>query len=135
MRLTTCTVLKNNIIYRYRFRADEQDWSHAQKPKTLYSMPVDTGSPKHETIVKMLCDDTNLYLLAICCDDQQYVTPDSQKEMALAIVMICITPGSCGKKNNGFGFGVNAMNAQKEVLFSTNEPDISLGQQMVFSSS
>ncbi|MBK9563865.1 MAG: carbohydrate binding family 9 domain-containing protein [Saprospiraceae bacterium] len=126
---------ETNYMYRLKIttssividgRADEQDWTHAQEAKNfILNAPVDTGSPKHETIVKMLCDDTNLYLLAICYDDQQYVTQTLKRDGFGNSDEFALLLDPVGKKANGFGFGVNAMNAQTEVLLSTNEPDIS----------
>ncbi len=106
-------------------KPDDPGWATAPEAKNfILNAPVDVGKPKNETIVKMLYDDANLYLLAICFDDSNYVIQtlkrdgfgNNSDEFAIFIDPV-------GSKANGFGFGVNAMGAQSEAIFSPGSAD------------
>jgi hypothetical protein len=107
-------------------KPDDQSWAPAQEAKNfVLNAPIDTGKPKYQTVVKMLFDNANLYLLAICYDDPNYVTQTLKRDGFGNSDEFALLLDPVGKKANGFGFGVNAMGAQTEVLLSGNNPDIS----------
>jgi hypothetical protein len=107
-------------------KADEEDWLLANEAKNFtLNQPLDVGSPKQNTVVKMLCDDANLYLLAVCYDDANYVIQTLKRDGFGNSDEFAILLDPVGKKANGFGFGVNAMGAQTEVLISNGNADIS----------
>ncbi len=105
-------------------KANEQDWLNAnQLTNFVLNQPVDVGVPKYQTVVKMLCDEANLYILAICYDDPNYVIQTLKRDEFGRSDEFAVLIDPVGKKANGFGFGVNAMGAQTEVLLSTGEAD------------
>ena len=71
----------------------------------------------------MLYDEANIYLLAICHDDQNYVIQTLKRDEFGRSDEFALLIDPVGKKANGFGFGVNAMGAQTEVLLSVGEAD------------
>jgi hypothetical protein len=127
----------NDIDYIYKLKKitsfvkidgvpDDKDWASAQEAKNfILNAPVDVGKPKNETIVKMLYDDANIFLLAICYDDPNHVIQTLKRDGFGNSDEFALLIDPVGKKANGFGFGVNANNAQTEVLLSVNDPDIS----------
>ncbi len=104
--------------------ADESGWSEPKEAKDfILNAPIDTGKPKNETIVKMLFDDANLYVLAICYDDMHYVIQSLKRDVFENSDVFGIFIDPVGSKANGFGFGVNAMGAQSEAIFSPGSAD------------
>lgn len=104
--------------------ADEPDWDNAERAENfILNAPVDNATPSQATVVRMLCDHAHLYLFADCYDDPQYIIQTLKRdgfgdsdEFALLI-----DPG--GKKANGYGFGVNVMGAQTEVIIFPSGSD------------
>ncbi len=120
------TLKKATSLIKVDGDQDDSDWSLAHEAKDfVLNAPVDVGKPKNQTMVKMLYDDAHLYLLAICYDDPNYVTQTLKRDGFGNSDEFALLIDPVGKKTNGFGFGVNAMNAQTEVLLSVNDADIS----------
>ncbi|MBK8517683.1 MAG: hypothetical protein IPL55_15790 [Saprospiraceae bacterium] len=104
--------------------AEESDWSKAQEVKDfILNAPVDNAAPKQITRVRMLCDDNNLYLLAVCYDDADYIIQTLKRDGFGNSDEFAVLIDPVGKKANGFGFGVNALGAQTEVILSPGNAD------------
>ena len=104
--------------------ADEPGWNEAIEAQNfILNAPIDTGKPKNETVVKILFDDANLYVLAICYDDMNYVIQSLKRDVFENSDVFGIFIDPVGSKANGFGFGVNAMGAQSEAIFSPGSAD------------
>ncbi|HMP31014.1 MAG TPA: DUF5916 domain-containing protein, partial [Saprospiraceae bacterium] len=115
---------KANGVINIDGKPEELDWVSANEAKNFtLNQPTDIGLPKYETVVKMLYDDDNLYVLAICFDDPNYVIQTLKRDAFGRSDEFALLIDPVGKKANGFGFGVNAMGAQTEVLISVGQAD------------
>lgn len=106
---------------------DDKAWQQAEEiSKFVLNAPIDNAPPDKNTRVKLLCDDDNLYVLAVCFDDPDHIIQTLRRdgfsgdsdEFAFLIDPV-------GNRANGYGFGVNAMGAQTEVILSADDADAS----------
>lgn len=118
---------KTSEVVRIDGIVDESGWMQADIINNfVLNAPIDNAPPDHSTSVRLLCDDDNLYMLAECYDDKNHVIQTLKRdgfsgdsdELAFLIDPV-------GNKANGYGFGVNAMGAQTEVILSPDENDAS----------
>jgi hypothetical protein len=101
---------------------NENSWIIADTTSNFHqSFPFDTGYAKSKTVCRLTYDDKNLYISAVCYDEiegdniiqslkRDYSFPISD---AFAVV---IDPFK--DKTNGFNFGVNPLNVQREGLIA-----------------
>ncbi|MBK8699641.1 MAG: carbohydrate binding family 9 domain-containing protein [Saprospiraceae bacterium] len=104
--------------------AEDSAWQDAFvcEPFTLNS-PIDNAPPFNRTEVKMLFDESNLYVLAICYDEPTYVIQTLKRDNFGDSDEFAVLIDPIGKKSNGFGVGVNAMGAQSEVIIFPGNVD------------
>ena len=103
---------------------DESSWTTAQIASDFtLNAPIDNAPPAKNTEVKMLCDQENIYLLAVCYDDMNYVIQTLKRDGFGNSDEFAILIDPVGNKASGYGFGVNAMGAQTEVIISPKNVD------------
>ncbi|MBK9687963.1 MAG: carbohydrate binding family 9 domain-containing protein [Saprospiraceae bacterium] len=104
----------------------EDAWKEATIADSFtLNAPVDQKPATLKTEVSLLCDDKNIYLLAICYDDANYIIQTLKRDGFGDSDEFAFLIDPVGKKANGFGFGINAMGAQTEVILSPEDTDAS----------
>jgi len=104
--------------------ADESDWKTASIINTfVLNAPVDNAIPTQKTEVRLLFDASNIYVHAICYDDPNYIIQTLKRDAYGDSDEFSILIDPVGNKASGFGFGVNAMGAQTEVIISPEDAD------------
>ncbi len=104
--------------------ANEKSWMEAEVfSNFILNAPIDNVPPKRQTRVKMLCDKANLYVLAECDDDQNYVIQTLKRDGFGNSDEFAFLLDPVGNKASGYGFGVNVMGAQTEVIISPSNVD------------
>ncbi len=100
-------------------KGDESDWENAQWEGNFYQhFPYDTSQAKSQTKFKVLSGKTGIYFLIRCYDqhpNKDYVVQSLKRDFSFPIsdaVSVTITPFEDGQ--NGFAFGVNPENSQRE---------------------
>lgn len=102
----------------------EGSWSMAdQNSDFVQNKPVDGIAAGNKTEVRLLCDKTNLYVFAICYDQQDLVINTLKRDNYGDSDEFGVLIDPQGQKSNGYGFGVNAFGAQTEVLLQLNDSD------------
>jgi hypothetical protein len=97
--------------------SDEPDWDNAERAENfILNAPIDNAPPSQSTVVRMLYDQANLYLFADCFDDPHYIIQTLKRDGFGGSDEFAVLIDPVGKKANGYGFGVNAMGAQTEVI-------------------
>ena len=100
----------------------EQAWKTADVAKDFYQIfPTDTTYSITKTEVKILFDDEQLYIAAICYDDLEgdYIIQSLKRDFSYPIsdaFAVFIDP--FGDQTNGFSFAVNPLGVQREGLIS-----------------
>ncbi len=103
---------------------DEQSWKTAQVTSDfILNAPIDNVPPAKKTEVRMLCDKENIYLLAVCFDDPNYVIQTLKRDGYGNSDEFAVLIDPVGNKASGYGFGVNTMGAQSEVILSPKSVD------------
>ena len=101
---------------------DEPEWLDAQYADSfLVSVPIDTGFAKSETYVRLLADENNIYLSAVCVDDVSgnFVITSLKRDFSYPAsdgFGFFIDP--FGDQTNGFAFTVNPFGVQREGLLA-----------------
>ena len=100
-------------------RLDEAIWAACAEATDFHrQFPVDTGYSEFQTRVKMCFDDKFLYISAVCMQDQERITVQSLKRDfgngTSDVLNILFDPFKDGL--NGFAFGINPYNVQREAL-------------------
>ncbi|MFN4079658.1 MAG: DUF5916 domain-containing protein [Saprospiraceae bacterium] len=98
---------------------DEVVWSTAPPVRNFrYQFPVDTGYTRFDTEVRICFDDKNLYIAAVCRQPRESYTMQSLRRDfpggASDVLNVLLDPTKDGL--NGFLFGVNPLNVQREAL-------------------
>jgi hypothetical protein len=104
---------------------DEKSWAKSEKAKAFYMQyPADTSLSKTKTEVMMTFDDDNIYILAICFDDQSevpYVITSLRRDYSYPINdAFAVYFDTYNDKTNGFGFSVNPLGVQREGLIQNS---------------
>jgi Domain of unknown function (DUF5916) len=105
-------------------RLDEATWQSADLADDFKpNFPMDTGKTTVPTVVRMAFDDTNLYLAIECTQPRDNYTVQSLKRDfgpgTSDVINIMINPFNDGL--NGFIFGVNPLNVQREGLIDNGD--------------
>ncbi|MFZ1750166.1 MAG: DUF5916 domain-containing protein, partial [Saprospiraceae bacterium] len=102
----------------------ESIWKQTQiAADFILTSPVDNAKPSRNTEVRMVHDHTFLYVLATCFDDDDYIIQTLKRDAFGSSDEFAILIDPVGNKASGYGFGVNAMNAQSEVIISAANTD------------
>lgn len=102
----------------------EQVWQSAEMATDFQlNAPVDDQPASKRTEVRMTYNDQFIYLAAVCFDDEKHLIQTLKRdsygdsdEFAVLLDPVC-------QRANGYGFGVNAMGAQTEVLLASTDSD------------
>lgn len=101
---------------------DEQVWSNADKALDFWlQAPVDDRKTERKTEVMASYDDRFIYFAAICYDDDDYVIQSLKRDQWGNNDDFAILLDPVGQQATGYGFGVNAMGAQTEVLLRSSD--------------
>ncbi len=124
----------NNYIYYLKHTeeeilidglGDENVWKNADVASDfILNAPIDNAPPSRKTEVRLLSDNANIYLLATCYDDQNYVIQTLKRDGFGNSDEFAFLVDPVGNKASGYGFGVNAMGAQTEVILSPKSLDV-----------
>lgn len=99
---------------------DEAAWKTADVATQFREVtPYDTSEAKTKTEVRLLFDENNIYVFAVCYDDikKDYVIQSLKRDYSYpASDAFAIVFDPFNDKTNGFNFGVNPMGAQREGL-------------------
>lgn len=99
---------------------DEPDWALSDIADNFYqNFPADTSFAETKTEVRIIFDETNIYIAAICHDKLQgdYVVQSLKRDFSYPIsdaFAVFIDPFN--DKQNGFSFAVNPLGVQREGL-------------------
>ena len=98
---------------------DDAAWAAAQVATDFTrQFPVDTGLTAFQTEIRLCFDDKNLYVSAVCYQPGETFTVQSLKRDfpngSSDVLNILLDPFKDGL--NGFAFGVNPLNVQREAL-------------------
>ncbi len=103
---------------------DEAIWAEAHVATDfVLNSPVDHAPPVKQTEVRMVYDAAHLYVLAICYGDEDYMIQTLKRDNFGNSDDFGVLIDPLGRKASGYGFGVNAMNAQTEVAISADGTD------------
>lgn len=97
---------------------DETVWTTARPALNFrYQFPVDTGFTRFDTEVRLCFDDKHLYIAAVCRQPRESYTMQSLRRDfpggASDVLNVLLDPTKDGL--NGFLFGVNPLNVQREA--------------------
>ncbi len=96
---------------------DEAVWQEAAiATNFMLNQPVDDKAAEQKTEVRLTYDDRFLYVAAQLWDDPNYIIQTLKRDDYGGSDGFAVMLDPIGQKTNGFGFGVNAMGAQTEVL-------------------
>ena len=98
---------------------NEPDWQTAEKAQSFRrQFPVDTGLAKLQSTVQLTYDDKYLYVAAVCYEDRaDYIVQSLKRDFLPGtsdVLNFLFDPSKDGL--NGFLFGVNPLNVQREAL-------------------
>jgi hypothetical protein len=115
------TIRKADQSIRLDGQLDEAFWANAEVLGNFnVNFPVDTGLATARTEVRFAFDQKNLYVAAVCYQDRSTYTIQSLRRDfgpgTSDVLNILIDPFKDGQ--NGFMFGVNPYNVQREALIS-----------------
>ena len=103
-------------------RIDESAWSDATIATDFWvQAPVDDRRAIKKTEVRVLYDERNIYVSAVCWDDDDYVIQTLKRDGFGSSDDFAVLFDPVGQKTTGYGFGVNAMGAQTEALLISSE--------------
>lgn len=118
------TISKTNSFIQVDGELNEDAWSQA-KIYTHFkqNFPSDTSYAKMQTEVKILFDDNNLYISAVCFQPKKYVVQGLRRDYGNGtsdVFFVLIDPFK--DKLNGFYFSVTPYGVQKEgLIFNGND--------------
>jgi hypothetical protein len=103
---------------------DEPVWDHLQVISDFWlQAPVDDQRAEYKTEVKMFYKSVGIYVGAICYDDPEYVIQTLKRDNFGESDAFGISIDPVNKKTNAYGFAVNALGAQTEVLIAPGDVD------------
>ncbi len=101
---------------------NENSWDSAQTACNFKQMfPFDTSVAKTQTVVKVMYDDNNLYVSAICYDSLpgKYIVQSLKRDFSYPVNDAFVVYIDCmSDQINGFSFGVNPLGVQREGVLS-----------------
>jgi hypothetical protein len=101
---------------------NEKTWATAEVAQNFWQQrPVDDKPASRKTEVRLAYDDRNIYVAAICYDSLPYFTTTLKRDNFGDSDEFAVLLDPNGQKANGFGFGVNVLNAQTEVLLTGSD--------------
>lgn len=83
----------------------------------ILNAPIDNAPPSRKTEVRLLSDNANIYLLATCYDDQNYVIQTLKRDGFGNSDEFAFLVDPVGNKASGYGFGVNAMELRQRLFY------------------
>ena len=102
----------------------EKTWQSAETALNFWQQkPVDDKLASRRTEVRLAYDDYNLYITATYFDSLPYFIGILKRDNYGMSDEFSVLTDPNSQKANGFGFGVNVMNAQTEVLLTTGNAD------------
>ncbi len=125
----------NADIYQYRIartttpisvdgELNEATWQSAQVATDFWKQqPVDDQRASRRTEVRLVHDGQTLYLAATCYDSAGYFINTLKRDNYGKSDEFALLLDPQGQKTNGYGFGVNALGAQTEVLLTNEDAD------------
>jgi Domain of unknown function (DUF5916)/Carbohydrate family 9 binding domain-like len=100
----------------------EKIWQTAEVAQSFWQQkPVDDKPASRRTEVRLAYDDRNIYVAAICYDSVPYFINTLKRDNYGQADDFAILLDPNGQKASGFGFAVNVMNAQTEVLLTDGD--------------
>ena len=105
-------------------RIEELVWKNSEIISDFWiHAPVDNERASSRTEVMMTYGESGLYIAAKCYDDEEYVVQTLKRDNLGESDEFAVAIDPVNKKTNAYGFGVNAMGAQTEVLISPGNAD------------
>lgn len=97
---------------------DEVDWQLADVAKSFFAiLPYDTSFSKSHTECRVTYDDNSFYVSAVCYDELKgnYVIQSLRRDFSFPVTdAFAVVLDPFLDKSNGFNFGVNPYNVQRE---------------------
>ncbi len=135
--LTLSAQVSNQLLEEYQYHIsiangdisidgllDEEAWQSCPVTSDFWlNAPIDGKRSDSRTEIKMTYDPSGLYIGAKCYDDPQYVVQTLKRDNFGNSDGFGVVIDPNNKKANGYGFGVNALGAQTEVLVSPGDTD------------
>lgn len=106
----------------------EEDWNSTDLLDNFFNkFPLDSGFSATKTEVRILFDDANIYVLAVCHDEGKRVISSLKRDQGTwgsDLFTMVIDP--INNRANGFVFGVNAGGSQwdGDLVMGGDEPDV-----------
>ena len=121
------SINKTNLSIKIDGNIDEEVWTKTNVYSNFkQNFPFDTSYAKMQTEVRMVFDETNLYISAVCYQPKKYIVQGLRRDYANAssdIFFVLIDPFK--DKLNGFYFSVTPYGVQKEgLIFNGNDNNI-----------
>ena len=85
--------------------------------------PIDVGPAKKKTEVKVFATNKAIYVSAKVYDDTDYVVNSLKRDLFGDDDSFCVLFDPTNQKSYGFGFGVNVLGAQTEVIETVGNGD------------
>ncbi len=121
------SINKTTLSIKIDGNIDEEAWNKAKIYTNFkQNFPFDTSYAKMQTEVKLMFDDNNLYISAVCYQPKKYIVQGLRRDYGNGssdIFFVLIDPFK--DKLNGFYFSVTPYGVQKEALiFNGNDLNI-----------